>query len=215
MRTYLVGIGTAFTVLVLWLVSPVPIYLNRPLLWNEPPAPAAAIVCLGSGVDEGLPSSTGWHRIRTSVRLYGEGFAPVVVFSGGPVEQSGGRSVAEIYAESARLLGLPASAVVIEPRARNTADHPRRLLETDLLQAHEGADTPLLVVTTSYHGLRAALCFRRAGFSRTKIVTRYDGAVAAADPRPFPREAVYKLYVLLATMEEWAALGTYKVRGWI
>jgi uncharacterized SAM-binding protein YcdF (DUF218 family) len=208
--------GAACTVLVLWLVSPVPIFLNRPLLWNELPAPAAAIVCLGSGVDDGLPSSTGWHRIRTSVRLFQDGFAPVVVFSGGPLAQGGGRSVAEIYAESARLIGLPASAIVIEPRARNTADHPRRLLETDLLRAQQGANTPLLVVTTSYHGLRAALCFRRAGFTTTKIVTRYDGGAGPApDPRPFPREVVYKLYVLLATMEEWAALGTYKVHGWI
>ena len=218
LRGYLLGMGVASTALVLWLVSPLPLYVNRPLLWNEAPASAVAIVCLGSGADQGLPSSTGWHRIRTSVRLYQAGFAPVVVFSGGPVENSGGRPVAEIYAEAARLIGLPASASLIEPLARNTADHPQQLLETDLLKTHGGRETPLLVVTTAYHGLRAALCFRRAGFFRTRIVTSYEGpstTPASADSRPFPREAVYKLYVLLATIEEWAALGSYRVRGWI
>jgi uncharacterized SAM-binding protein YcdF (DUF218 family) len=218
LRAYFLGVGAAFTALALWLVSPVPLYLNRPLLWNEPPAPAAAIVCLGSGADDGLPSTNGWHRIRTSVRLYQAGFAPVVIFSGGPVDQSRGRPIAEIYAESARLLGLPASAAVIEPLARNTADHPRRLLETGFLQANGGPNTPLLVVTTAYHGLRAALCFRHAGFSKTRVVTGFDSRTAAADtsdPTPFLRRVSYKLYALLATIEEWTALGTYRLRGWI
>jgi uncharacterized SAM-binding protein YcdF (DUF218 family) len=218
LRAYLLSVGAALTLLILWLVSPVPLYLNRPLIWNEPPAPAAAIVCLGSGADDGLPSPNGWRRIRTSVRLYHEGFAPVVIFSGGPVEDSGGRSIAEIYAESARLIGLPEAAIVIEPLARNTADHPRRLLETGFLRAHGGTDAPLLVVTTAYHGLRAALCFRRAGFSKTRVITGLEVPATAAvfsDSRPFLRRASYKLYALLAAMEEWAALGTYKVRGWI
>jgi uncharacterized SAM-binding protein YcdF (DUF218 family) len=211
--------GCASSLFLLWLLSPVPLYLNRPLLHNEPPAPAAAIVCLGSGADEGLPSSTGWHRIRTSVRLHREGFAPIVIFSGGPVPDSGGRSVAAIYAEAAQLIGLPASAIVIEPAAQNTADHPGRLLETDLLKSREGRQTPLLVVTTSHHGLRTALCFRRAGFSRTRIITRYDGpqgtATKASAPRTLRREMVFKLYVFLAALEEWAAIAAYKVRGWI
>jgi uncharacterized SAM-binding protein YcdF (DUF218 family) len=218
LRAYLLVTGAASTALVLWLVSPVPLYLNRPLLWNESPVPAAAIVCLGSGADDGLPSPNGWHRIRTSVRLYREGFAPVVIFSGGPVEDSGGRPIAEIYAEAARLIGLPPAAVVIEPRARNTADHPRRLLETGPLQAHGGTNTPLLVVTTAYHGLRAALCFRRAGFLKTRVITGFAGPEAAGGPsdsRPFPRKVLYKLYALMATVEEWAALGTYRLYGWI
>jgi uncharacterized SAM-binding protein YcdF (DUF218 family) len=218
LRVYLLGVGAAASLLVLWLASPVPLYLNRPLIWNEEPAPAAAIVCLGSGADEGLPSPNGWRRIRTSVRLYHQGFAPVVIFSGGPVEDSDGRSIAEIYAESAHLIGLPEAAIVIEPLARNTADHPRRLLETAFLQSHGGTATPLLVVTTAYHGLRAALCFRRAGFSKTRVITGLEVPATAAVSslsRPFLRRASYKLYALLAALEEWVALGAYKVRGWI
>jgi uncharacterized SAM-binding protein YcdF (DUF218 family) len=215
---WFLAVGVVVTAIMLWLASPLPLFMNRPLAWNDPPAPAAAIVCLGSGAFDDLPSSRGWERIRTSVQLYREGYAPVIIFSGALVPESGGRSIAEIYAAAAQLLGVPASACVLEPLARNTADHPRQLLRLDLLK-ERGADTPLLVVTSPYHGLRAGLCFRKAGFSQVRIVTTYGGGFPPAEPGQLApslaRHVANRIYVVLASLEEWAAIATYKVRGWI
>jgi uncharacterized SAM-binding protein YcdF (DUF218 family) len=217
LRFYLLGVGLATTVVVAWLASPLPLLVNRPLVWNDPPAPADAIVCLGSGIDDGLPSATGWQRIRTSARLYRAGFAPVILFSGGAVSGSE-RSVAEVYAEAAQLMGVPASACLLEPLASNTADHPARLLATDLLRARGGTATRLLVVTTAYHGRRVGLCFRKAGFSRTRIITEYEAQPSKEskdDPPSLQRHFANRLYAGLAALQEWSALAAYKARGWI
>jgi uncharacterized SAM-binding protein YcdF (DUF218 family) len=218
-RLYLVTAGTVSTVVLLWLASPLPLVVTKPLVWNDAPAGASAIVCLGSGVDDGLPSSTGWARIRTSARLYKAGFAPLVIFSGGPVHDSGGRPIAEIYAEAARLLGIPESATRIEPRARNTADHPPRLLDLDALKENGGTAAPLLVVTSAYHGRRVGLCFRKAGFTRTRIITDYPTPLPAEEsdlePSSFRRHFAGRLYAVLAALQEWAALASYRAKGWL
>lgn len=217
-RAYLLAAGAAATLVLLGLASPLPALLGAPLQVNEAPAPAAAIVCLGSGADDGLPSTAGWHRIRTSVRLYQEGFAPLVIFSGGAGPGSGGRPVAVLYAEAAQLLGLPAAATVVEPRAANTVDHTRRLLEIEAVRAAGAKDARLLVVTSTYHGLRTALCFRRAGYANVRVVTRRGppaGGAGAPGAASLARRARGRFYAGLTTLEEWSAIGLYKLRGWI
>jgi uncharacterized SAM-binding protein YcdF (DUF218 family) len=213
-RAYLLAVGGLVTMVALWLVSPAPLFLNRPLNWNEAPVRSDAIVCLSSGADDGLPSGTGWQRIRTSVRLYQAGFAPRVVFTGGRLGDTQGRSLAEIYAAGAQVLGLPASACVIEPHALSTFEHPSRLLESGVL-GPAGRQAAILVVTTPNHSLRAGLCFRKAGYSRFRVVTRFgadasDGRALSVGGRVVPRAVE-----LLSALREWAALGLYRVRGWI
>jgi uncharacterized SAM-binding protein YcdF (DUF218 family) len=219
-RLYLLTAGAVSTATLLWLASPLPLLVAKPLVWNDAPAAAAAIVCLGSGVDDGLPSSTGWVRIRTSARLFHAGFAPVVIFSGGTVHESAGRSIAEVYAEAARRLGVPESAVLVEPLAKNTADHPRQLLGMDLVKTRGGTAAPLLVVTSAYHGRRVGLCFRKAGFTQTRIITNYDPAPHPSEdddlePSSFRRHFVGRLYATLAALQEWAALLSYRAKGWV
>jgi uncharacterized SAM-binding protein YcdF (DUF218 family) len=215
-RLYFVAAGVLPTLFVLWLASPLPLFITAPLACNEGAAPAAAIVCLGAGVEEGLPSTAGWRRIRTSARLYRDGFAAVIIFSGGPAP--GGRSIAEVYAAAAQLIGVPASVCQVEPRSRNTADHPREILQLDLVGSQGGLDAPLLVVTSPYHGRRAALCFRKAGFRRVRVITRYPESLAEAPPWSLRRlhyHVADRLYSFLAALEEWSAIGAYKARGWV
>jgi uncharacterized SAM-binding protein YcdF (DUF218 family) len=217
LRRGLMGIGAGTTLLSAWLASPVPLGFDRPLFVNEAPVRARAIVCLGAGVDDGLPSSAGWHRIRTSVRLHREGYAPVVIFAGGPVYGSEGRPVAEVYAEAARLAGLPAEAVVLESGSTNTADHPQKLGALALFQGAGSRAEPLIVVTTPFHGLRAALVFRHAGYTGVRVVTRHPAPHDGPDEANgrFTRRTAAKLYAFLASLEEWAAIASYKANGWI
>lgn len=86
------------------------------------PRPAAAIVALGS------------NDIRVAAvaaDLYLRSFAPRIVFSGGVAHQTDLLSTgwtepeAEIFAATAERLGVPRSAMILEPRSTNTAENFR------------------------------------------------------------------------------------------
>ncbi len=212
------GAGTLATLLAVWLLSPLPLVVEEGLVVNDRPARADAIVCLSSGSVQGLPSAAGWRRIVMAVRLYRDGFAPLVIFSGGT--GSADRSEAEMYAESARTLGLPAGAVGLETRSESTAEHPRRVAELDEILSRGGRDASLLVVTSPYHGRRTQAVFRKAGFTRVRIVTSYGVRVVPKgrqQPRSldFGQRGIDRLYRLIVSTREWTALAYYRARGWV
>lgn len=217
-RGYLMAAGATTTFVAAWLLSPLPLAIEDGLVVNDRPAPADAIVCLSSGSVQGLPSSSGWRRIVTAVRLHRDGFAPVVVFSGGI--GSSGRPEAEIYAEAAVALGLPRQAALLEPLSESTAEHPVRLAELEALRERGGRDASLLVVTSPDHGRRTRAVFRKAGFTRLRVVTSWGvraGPGGRSHPRAldFGQRGLDRLYRLIVAVREWAALAYYRVRGWV
>ncbi|MGH9399294.1 MAG: hypothetical protein ACRD00_02925, partial [Thermoanaerobaculia bacterium] len=52
-RTYLMVVGTLVTLAAAWLLSPLPLLLDDPLVFIETREPSAAIVCLGGGSIQG------------------------------------------------------------------------------------------------------------------------------------------------------------------
>jgi uncharacterized SAM-binding protein YcdF (DUF218 family) len=218
LRGYLMTAGALATLLAVWLVSPLPLVVEDGLIVNERPVRADAIVCLSGGSVQGLPSSSGWRRIATAARLYKEGFAPLVVFSGGI--GSGGRSEAQIYSEAAAALGLPEAAVRLEPLSETTAEHPGRVAELADIRARGGLGASLLIVTSPYHGRRAKGVFRKAGFTNFRVVTTW-GVRGGPNPTRQPRtleigqKGIDRLYRFITATREWAALAYYRARGWI
>lgn len=217
LRIYLLAMGAATTLFLLWLASPLPLAIDRPLIQNDVPVRSAAIVCLGSGSDHGLPSSSGWQRIRTSVALYRDGFAPIVLFSGN--SGSSRRSEAEIYAEAAGWIGLPPGAARLETRSRSTHDQAIELGAADLAIPGIGKSSPLVLVTSAFHARRVRLVFRKAGFTSIRVVTSHEdpgsdpnseGASAALGSRWIGR-----ISDVMISVHEWGALAYYKARGWI
>lgn len=112
-------------------VSPGDLALAR-ILWDwqaahEEPAPADAALGLGS------------YDVRVAdrcVELFRAGQVRLVCFSGASGNFTEGRfpqGEARAFAERALALGLPESALVVEPHARNTADNIR--LARPLLEA--------------------------------------------------------------------------------
>jgi uncharacterized SAM-binding protein YcdF (DUF218 family) len=210
--------GALTTLVAAWLLSPLPLFIDEPLVVNDAPARAAAIVCLGGGTIQGLPGASGWARIATALRLYRAGFAPVVLFSGGAGHPE--RSEAEIYAEAARSLGLPADVIRTETRSAATFEHPRRLSDAEFVREHGGREASLIVVTSPYHGRRVLAVFRKAGYTGVRVVTAWgrgsswihgDDDVARA-----PGQKIWeRVYRLLYAAREWTALCYYRVRGWI
>jgi uncharacterized SAM-binding protein YcdF (DUF218 family) len=144
--------------------------LGRFVTESDIPRPSRAIVCLTGGLGaHALPTADGWDRVYTAVQLLADGQAPVIVFSGGGAEHV---SEAEVYSEAARWLGCPPGAIVLDPVPGSTAEHPRNLLKVGAIDIRR--DTPLIVVTSPLHSKRAAMCFRRAGFSEVRLVSFYE-----------------------------------------
>src|SRR5688572_17053765 len=173
---------------VLWLAAGGPTGIDRWLDVTQPPLQADAIVVLGGGTNgDNLPLPQGWERLSAASRLHADGFAPVVIFSGGGTSRV---SESEIYANAAAWLGIPREAMVFEPRAQSTADHGRALLGLALPKGNTIVqDTPLLVVTSAFHSRRALLSFSRAGFTHVRVVSRYATNPAARAVNPAPATA--------------------------
>lgn len=95
------------------------------LVFVTPLAPAEAIVAMGS------------HDVRVAVqaaRVWHEGWAPLVVVSGGRGKVTAGwdEPEARVFARVAREHGVPESALLLEEAAANTGENianTRRLLE--------------------------------------------------------------------------------------
>jgi len=123
-----------------------------------PPEPAAAIVVLGSRVDDGVLSDSSLRRALGGVVLFRQGLAPLLVMLG--AGSHGKPSEADVRVRLAQDLGVPATALLADPRGRTTRDEARMCWE-DL--APRGMRR-ILLVTGSEHMPRAAALFRRAGF---------------------------------------------------
>lgn len=235
LRVGVMSVGICSLVLAIWLVAGFPVMVDRLFVINDAPMQARAIICIGGGLlAHNLPLEDGWMRIYTAVQLHHDKFAPVVVFSGGG---AGKVSEAEVYSETAQWLGLPASAVALDPVPGGTNEHPQNVLKLTTLGLTK--DTPLLIVTSPLHAMRVSLCFRKAGFTNFRMVTSYvakspdakhpdthiirDERVSSVESyRPNGKSyddpinrLRWGLNTLLSCVREAVAISVYKFRGFV
>jgi uncharacterized SAM-binding protein YcdF (DUF218 family) len=115
-----------------------------------------AIVVLGSPADsDGNPTPDQLQLVTEGVREYERGVAPRLILSGGPTRKN--FVEAEVMARSARAMGVPASAILVEGRSMNTIENAR--FSVRLLEDHQGRTAE--VVAEAAHMPRAALIFSR------------------------------------------------------
>jgi hypothetical protein len=256
-KAYLIVAGVLSTVFFVWMAAGWPMGFDRWLVVDETPRRSDYIVCLGGGTrGNNLPNEDGWDRIYTAVQLWFDGYAPKIVFTGGG---TGLISEAELYAGFARWFGCPEEALFFEPGAAGTGDHPKKLLETGALGIRKDAaagankaeaaepggkqaaqvelgirrDTPLIIVTSPLHSRRAAMVFRKAGFTNFRMVTRWS-ARTTHDPgkvraymtskfeefRPSGKDygdvfnrLKWGTWRFFNALREYAAIAMYKIRG--
>ena len=115
-----------------------------------------AIIVLGYPADsDGNPTPTQLARVTEAVHEYERGIAPRLIVTGGPASN---RFVeAQVMARTAEAQGVPASAVFIEPHARDTiqnACYAARIMRTHGWISAE-------VVSSPSHLPRAGLIFSR------------------------------------------------------
>ena len=115
-----------------------------------------AIVVLGYPSDgDGNPSPMQLARVTEGVREYERGVAPRLIFTGGAAHN--GFVEAESMARAARSMGVPDSAMLIEPQAMDTIQNARFSLR--LLQEHDWRSAE--VVSSAAHLPRAGWIFSR------------------------------------------------------
>ena len=95
-------------------------------------------------------------RTETAVRLWKDGYAPLLLFSGASLDPNSVSS-AEIMKREAVHLGVPEDRILVEPAATTTDENARLVAQ---LMTSRGLHTAILV-TSPYHQRRAAILFER------------------------------------------------------
>lgn len=94
-------------------------------------------------------------RTDTAIRLYKNGWAPVIIFSGAAADKTG-PSNAEVMRDRAIGSGVPEESIVIEAYSETTRQNAENTQE---LFTRLGIDNVILV-TSPYHQRRASLEFK-------------------------------------------------------
>lgn len=96
-------------------------------------------------------------RAVEAVRLYNEGWAPHIIFSGAALDPTS-PSNAQIMAKAAEAQGVPSSAIEIEEASTSTQENA-----ADVATMIKGRGYhQLILVTSPYHQRRASILFERA-----------------------------------------------------
>ncbi|MCX4991368.1 MULTISPECIES: YdcF family protein [unclassified Streptomyces] len=133
-------------------------WADAQLLWDfqqmgHEPHPCSVAIGLGSH-DLGVADTTA--------DLFLKGMAPVIVFTGATsrtTRERMPRGEAEHYRDRAVELGVPADAIIIEPKARNTGENIR--FSRALLEAGRVSVSSVLLVSKPYEERRAYATARK------------------------------------------------------
>jgi len=154
-------IGRLLRAVLLLYAASVAVVMLVQIAWPRPqaePEPADAIFCLGAGMADEvspLPDEVSRSRAQTCTALHARGVAPVVVFTGAGNDD---HSAAQAMATTAVDAGLPAEAVIVEPRAHSTLQNAAFGLA--LLQA---PPEHVILVSDAFHLPRAWVIFSLLG----------------------------------------------------
>ena len=193
----LLGLG-AIVVFVLVAFTPLPNLLAETLSIPSAGAPADAVIVLAGGVSRrGVLNSVSFRRAVHGVVLHREGWAPLLVFSGG------GRGEGGLRASLARRLKVPAEAMLTVASGQTTHDEARQMER--FLQPR--GVRRILLVTDALHMVRAKALFERAGFE-VLPAPALEGAGSAERPQG-------RLELFYRTVQELAALQYYRLAGYL
>jgi uncharacterized SAM-binding protein YcdF (DUF218 family) len=187
--------AAAFTPLTAWLV--------RPLVRDEKPMAADAVVVLASRVQlAGEPTTTALGRMLRALELVHAGYATRIV-----VTQASPPAPSHEQAMRRQLdrLGLAAEVESVGPVA-STRDEAVRMGTL----FRERGWRRLLVVTSPTHSRRACAAFEATGVTLLCVPARESSADLATLDRPVERLEAFRL-----ALHEWLGIAYYRARGWL
>lgn len=170
--------------LILWLSSTSGFsnLLARSLEWRyKPPEQipvGEVIVLLGGGTESaayprsGVEINGAGDRVFYAAQLYKDGKAPLILLSGGEITwlNDGSATPAEDMAEILTSMDVPAEALIIEDRSRNTYENA--LYAKELLD--ERGINKILLVTSAMHMPRSVALFEAQDFEVTPLPVDYS-----------------------------------------
>lgn len=168
--------------------TPLPNLLHGWLSIPQREGPAGAIVVLGGSESE--------RRAILGIRLYRQGLAPLVTFSGTPYEVQTRKTLA-------RDLGVPPEAILTEPTVHTTREEA---LKVGALLHARGIHR-ILLVTDALAMRRARRVFERAGFEVLPAPS-----IGAGNSMGPPQKQVE---FALTVAEETAAYLYYRLMGYL
>ena len=113
------------------------------------------------------------QRTQEAVRLYKEGYAPKLLFSGAAADHSGPSNAAAME-EQALEAGVPAADILIEEASSTTAENASNA--TPLI--HQINASGIILVTSPYHQRRAYLNFRQS-LGKNMIIINHSSVDSA------------------------------------
>lgn len=154
----LIAVAAIATVAISVYLSPDDLRKCRTMLANSNDCVAADAVVAISGGNTSV-------RTAEAIRLYDEGWARQVIFSGAAADTSG-PSNAEVMRRQAIEAGVPARDIIVEELSHTTKENAERT--KDLLLTND--IRRVILVTSAYHQRRASLEFRNLAGDSLKIV---------------------------------------------
>ena len=192
-RKRLQRISLILAILLLWAFSNrwVAMALARSLEWRYRPPPdlpqADVIVVLGGATSSQEPPrplvevNGAGDRVIYAAYLYKQGVAPYLLLSGGNIDWLGEHTgtPAQDMARLLELMGVPASALWMQPDSRNTyedAVYCKQILD-------EKGIHRIVLVTSRYHMPRSVAEFHPRAWSGTTWTRSGSSATASRGPR--------------------------------
>ncbi|MFX4296140.1 YdcF family protein [Pseudosulfitobacter pseudonitzschiae] len=208
------------SVLLILLIGFVPVgqLLVRPLEARFPAAPEITapmgIIVLGGGEKSAMSAASGLpefnmagERLVMGVALAQQFPAATLIFTGGSASLIGtGVSEADGATGLFALFGVPDSQIVLEHRARNTAENASRTNEL----VEDPTHGPWVLVTSAFHMPRSLGSFCKAGW---RNIIPYPVDYRAADLGGVTWRFAENLDLLNTAVKEWIGLFAYFFTG--
>jgi uncharacterized SAM-binding protein YcdF (DUF218 family) len=183
--------------------------------WQDSGAPVDGIIVLGGLINPDLSAQRGQlvlggaiERATEAAALARRHPAARIVFTGGNPSLFGGRAEADYAVQLFEQLGVPASRIVLESRARTTAENAT--FTKDLVKPKPGERW--LLVTSAAHMPRSVGAFRRAEFAVEPCPVDWN---TAGPPGLFrmPGKVLGGWGAIDAAAHEWVGLLAYWISG--
>jgi uncharacterized SAM-binding protein YcdF (DUF218 family) len=197
--------------------------LEQQYLPGEVPQ-AEAIVLLGGATNSQL-APRPWveivdegDRVLYAAKLYREGKAPLIIPTGGRIEWKGpGSSEAEDMMTLMETMGVPRSAIILEPKALNTYENAvnvKTILEERKIDR-------FLLVTSAAHMPRSMMIFRKLGLNAIATPTDYQKSDLESQLTSIESRLLNllpdadNLRETNRAIKEYVGMVIYKLKGWV
>ena len=152
----------------------------------------------------------GADRVLHTIELYKLGLIDKIIVTGGS-----GALLTTTKSESENLktvlvqAGVPSDDIILEIKARNTAENA--LYTKELINPNE----QIILITSAFHMRRAVACFRKAGMNVTTFPTDLYSVHYSWTPEGWLIPNINSLANWDILMKEWMGFIAYKIKGYI